>query len=420
MWQLIAVAAAFVFLPVLVQKFKLSFGLAMPIVGILMSLFTLTPPASVFNSLLSVFTTFRSAHIIICVMLIGVLGNLLKHYGFLQQIVEILKRLLHSRKKLICIIPSVLGLLAVPGGAYLSAPFVDELGKEMNITPSKRVAINMAYRHALVTVYPLSIMLLYLAALLPDTISLYSVIALNAGYVVVMVVASYFLYLPRGKELRTITDEIDKEKSAKTFSGNLKSLAFYTMPIYLVVILTLIPGIHAAMALAMSVVLIYLLCNDRKDFFKVLLKGININMMITVTALFFVQNTIANLDQFNEFFLNMFAYSSVSATLLALAVGCFVVSIFTSLAFISMSIFVPIVLTLPLGNMEMLVYVFFAWTWAYMGYYFSMGHLCQILSIQSIKGSKLSEVYIEHLKLFPFLAAASVLLFFLYTFILVR
>ena len=428
MWQLIAVAAAFVFLPVLVQKFKLSYGVAIPITGLLMCLFTLTPPVSILNSVVGVFTTFSSAHIIICVMLIGILGNLLKHYGFLQQIVDTLKRLLSSRKLLICIIPSILGLLAVPGGAYLSAPFVDKLGNEMNITPSKRVVINLVYRHALVTLYPFSTMLLYLSAVLANAVSLYAVIGLNVAYVLVMMIVSYFLYLPRGKDINHSPIPIvepssengdGEEKPATTLSGNLKSLAFYTMPIYFVVVVTMIPGVSAAAALAMSVVLIFLLCN-RKNFFQVVLKGININMMITVAGLFFIQNIISNLDQLNAIFLNMFNYSSVGATLVALAIGCFAVSIFTSLAFVSISIFIPIITALPLGNMEMLVLVFFAWTWAYMGYYFSMGHLCQILSLQSIRGSTLTDVYKEHVKLFPFLAVTSVVLYFLYTFILVR
>jgi len=180
----------------------------------------------------------------------------------------------------------------------------------------------------------------------------------------------------------------------------------------------MIPGVSAAVALAMSVLLTCLLC-DRKNLFQVLRKGININMMITVAGLFFIQNTITNLNQVNDIFVRMFTDSSVMATLFAIAVSCFSLSMFTGLAFVPISIFMPIITALPLSNMEILVYVFFAWTWSYMGYYFAMGHLCQILSIQCI-GAKLTDVYKQHLKLFPFLAVASVVLFFVYRFILVR
>jgi len=416
MWQLIAVAAAFICLPIMVQKFKLSYGAAIPVTGLLICLLTLTSPASILKAAVNVFITFTSIHIIICVTLISVLGNLLKHYGFLKQIVDILKRLLNSRKLLICIIPSILGLLSVPGGAYLSAPFVDELGKEMHIGPSKRVAINLAYRHALVIVYPLSTMLLYLSAVLAGEVSIYSVIALNAGFVVVMLFASYFLFLQRGKDSKPLPHE---EKQASSLSADLKALAFYTMPIYFVVLVSMIPGVPVAVAISLSILLTCLLC-DRKNLLKVLPKGININLAITVAGLFFIQNIIATLTQVNDIFLRMFADSSVIETLFAIAVGCFSAGMLTCLAFVPISIFVPIILELPVSNTETLIYVFFAWTWSFMGYYFSMGHLCQILSLQCIYDAKLTDVYKEHLKLFSCLAVASFALFYIYRLILVH
>ena len=140
--------------------------------------------------------------------------------------------------------------------------------------------------------------------------------------------------------------------------------------------------------------------------------------MITIAGLFFIQNIVTNLGGINDIFLHVFNESSIIATLFTIAVGCFLLSFFTSLAFITISIVIPIITALPLGNTEMLIYVFYAWTWAYMGYYFAMGHLCQIVSIQYISGAKLTDVYKEHLKLFPFLAAASVVLFFIYRLIL--
>jgi len=358
-------------------------------------------------------------------MLIGVLGNILKHYNFLKQIVDILKRLIRSRKLLICIIPATLGLLAVPGGAYLSAPFVDELGKEIKMEPSKRVAANLAFRHVLVTIYPFSAMLLYLSAVIAGAVSLYSVIGLNMGYALTMLLASYFLYLPRGRDNLPVAHKKERNEAKKK---DLKALAFYTMPIYFVVLVTMIPGVSAAVALVLGILLTCCLISvvnknlnrKRDNLLKVLRKGININMMITVAGLFFIQNTIMNLDQINDIFLQIFSHSSIIITLLAIAAGCFILSIFTGLAFIPLSIFIPIATSLPLSHMEILLYVFFIWTWSYMGYYFAMGHLCQVLSLQYIKDAKLTDVYKQHLKLFPFLAISSFVLFFIYHLLLVR
>jgi hypothetical protein len=79
--------------------------------------------------------------------------------------------------------------------------------------------------------------------------------------------------------------------------------------------------------------------------------------MITVAGLFFIQNSITNLEHINGIFLRLFNDSSIAAILIAIAVGCFSLGIFTSLAFVPLGIFIPIIIALPLSHMEILLYV---------------------------------------------------------------
>ncbi len=56
--------------------------------------------------------------------------------------------------------PALFGMLPMPEGALLSAPMVDRFGE--NIDDSKKVIINVWFKHYLVFIYPLG-------ALLPTT-----------------------------------------------------------------------------------------------------------------------------------------------------------------------------------------------------------------------------------------------------------
>ena len=404
-------AVAFAFLPLLLQKFKLKSGAAILVTGLLINLFALVEPSSVFRAASAVFTTYTSVHTLICIILIGVLGNMLKHYGFLNQIVIILRRLVHNKKLLIGSVPCIFGMLSVPGGAFLSAPFVDELGNDLGIEPPKRAAINLTFRHATVFLYPFASNVIYLTALIANFFSIYSIIKLGVAFSAVIVFAAYVLYFPRGAKVFA-----NNEKSEGTSFKDVKMLAFYTMPIYFVVIVNFIPGVFPAMALTLSILLTYFLC-DRKNLKQALLKGISINLIVMVAGVFFIQNTIMNLDQLTGIFFSFLSGSSDIVMLFAIAAGCLMVGLVSGIAIVPVGIFIPIIFTLPMGHTEMLLYVFFAWLWSFMGYYFSPLHLCQILTIQCTK-VKTAEIYKEHIKLFPWLAAASFVLFFGYRFLL--
>lgn len=51
--------------------------------------------------------------------------------------------------------PSVIGLLPMPGGAYISAVIVDPLYQEMNLKPDVKTFINYWFRHIWITTWPL-------------------------------------------------------------------------------------------------------------------------------------------------------------------------------------------------------------------------------------------------------------------------
>ena len=128
--QFLAIAIAFSLMPFWTKK-KLGFGPMLIITGVLLSLIGGVAPMTMVNNFIGVFTTPSTLKTIIIVVIVGMLGSLMKHYGILDKIVDTLKQLISSSKAIITILPAVIGLLSVPGGASLSIPFVDKIGDDM-------------------------------------------------------------------------------------------------------------------------------------------------------------------------------------------------------------------------------------------------------------------------------------------------
>ena len=138
--QFLAIAVAFSLMPFWSKK-KLGFGPMLLLTGLILSLIAGLAPMSILNNFVGVFTTPATLKTIIVVLIVGMLGGLMKHYGILDKVVESLKQLISSQKTIITVLPAVIGMLSVPGGAALSIPFVDKIGEDMKMpyTPAPAV-----------------------------------------------------------------------------------------------------------------------------------------------------------------------------------------------------------------------------------------------------------------------------------------
>ncbi|MBQ2455794.1 MAG: DUF401 family protein, partial [Firmicutes bacterium] len=101
----------------------------------------------------------------ITIILIGILSGVMGKTGMLQKMIDHMKPMVRSTKLTIILTPLLIGLLAVTGGAYVSCPLVDQLGDTLGISPERKAAINLVYRHSVHYSYPLSGSLIVVANL---------------------------------------------------------------------------------------------------------------------------------------------------------------------------------------------------------------------------------------------------------------
>jgi integral membrane protein (TIGR00529 family) len=89
------------------------------------------------------------------VALITVLGYSLKETSLMTEMIEGLRSILPTRI-LLAIIPAMFGLLTLPGGALMSAPFNEPEAKRLGLKPEHKTYINVWFRHLWYWASPLS------------------------------------------------------------------------------------------------------------------------------------------------------------------------------------------------------------------------------------------------------------------------
>lgn len=89
----------------------------------------------------------QALELILMVFLINVLGGLLGARNALKGLILSLAHLLRDFRYVAAVIPSIIGLLPTPGGALISAPLVDEIGRHVPMSAETKTASNFWFRH---------------------------------------------------------------------------------------------------------------------------------------------------------------------------------------------------------------------------------------------------------------------------------
>lgn len=122
---------------------------------------------------------------------IMLLSQLYKETKLINRMSESLSRIINNPKIVIGVLPAVLGLLPVAGGALMSAPLVDSEAEKLELKPERKAYLNLWFRHTIFPVYPISQFLIITAALTGMTVT--SLVLRQIPVVVVMVLVGYVI-----------------------------------------------------------------------------------------------------------------------------------------------------------------------------------------------------------------------------------
>ncbi len=85
--------------------------------------------------------------IVLALQLVLLFSAITKEQGGMQRALSALSNVFRDARVTVAIIPAVIGLLPVVGGAMLSAPLVSEASDELELSPERRTFLNYWFRH---------------------------------------------------------------------------------------------------------------------------------------------------------------------------------------------------------------------------------------------------------------------------------
>ncbi len=393
MRQIFAVIIGFAFIPIFTKR---KLPIAYSIIG---SAFIMILVSGLgLNSILEIFSsTLLDPNKIaqyLTVVEIGALGVLLKKYGFIELIIDKLNKVVSNKKLQLMFVPALIGLLTVPGGAIISAPFIDRIGEDLNVEKSKRAVINLVYRHISMHIMPYANGLLLVALLLPQ-VNVYNVIGLNFIFVFLYVTIGYFTYI---KDIKYEKTEIVKGNKG----DNILQLAIYTSPIYFAVILNIVFKVPFFIGVLGNILLVYLL-RPRKSIIKDFIKGINLNVFLTIMGVYLIQGTIGNFPEFNKMLESLLSNPN---TLIASMIGISAIfGLATGFQPAALGVIIPVIGSMAISLSRMTVLAHIAFVWSFVGYFFSPLHLCQLFTVEYMK-VKNFQVYKTYLRFIVILVIA--------------
>ncbi len=410
MQQLIAVAAAIVGIPILL-KLKVPTGLALMLLGVLAGVLGGLSPATIGKAMVDVFLVPSTLSSVLVVIEIGMLSTLMLHYGILKRMEKALRKLIPNARAIIMLLPTMIGALQAPGGAALSAPFVNELGSEMELTRAQRANINVVSRHVLMLFAPFATNMVIVHGVAPDVDTL-KLGALNIGFVVLMQALGYLVLLRKSAPVESApVSGAEKGRALVEF--------FLTFsPVLIVILLNTILKIPFPLALLGSMFLVFLL-GDRKEFGSWLVKSFNPTLALLIVGVYFFQNIVGSMEALLALFGELIGGHSDLLFLVMVALVGLVFGLATGLMYLPLGVMIPIVAAAPhTGEMDLLVDLFYVFIWCFIGYFFSPIHLCQLLSDKEM-GCTVGERYRTYLPMMLILPVFPVALYFLYSLIFV-
>lgn len=374
MTDILKISLVFIALVVFL-RFKWNIGYVLLIASGLLAVLYQMPLPLILSTIKATVSDRVTVQLFFALTLIRVLEMVLREKEVLARMTGASRNLLRRKKAVIVSMPVLIGLLPSLGGAYFSAPMVEEATRETRMSAEEKGFINYWFRHPWEYVLPLYPGVLLAAAI--SGIEVRSLILANAAYSVLIFVTG-FLFSMRGVKGRS-SEDVSRPFSLSDFrKSGLESF----LPVVLVLSLVMLFHVDLHYALGLTVVTLFIFYKlGAGEILRVLKHGFALEVIVlifgTMIFKFSMENSGAVIrlsryftDQGIPLMSVMFALPFVSGLLTGLTVG-FVGSTF------------PLLISLAGGvNLSQISFAFVS---GYTGVLLSPVHLCLVLTREYFK-----------------------------------
>ena len=329
--------------------------------------------------------------IIVIVFLSLLIVALMEKIGYLNIMVNSVKSLAASLGASMVSISAFIGLLPMPGGAYVSARLVDSLANEMKLSPLEATSLNYWFRHLWEYWWPLYTGVIVASAIFEVTIPDFvihmfflTILAILGGYI--------FIYYPIMRKKNIKKDRIKNGKS-KEFG----KLLYSSWPILAVMLLTLlgVPWIQNGRIvlhrvdlfyslLSVDIVLLLMLVRNKR--YKDAVYGLRFALKptflgVTFAALFMKIAVLqTNSMQYTYQFFNMYGIPPFVVIILLPYLAGLMTGVTVAYVAATFPLLLPYI-----GSPPSFTAIALAYASGYAGHLSSPVHLCLVLSAQHFK-----------------------------------
>lgn len=236
-----------------------------------------------------------SIKLLLSLSLIRIFELALREQKILDAMMNTIKSSFRSRKTVIISMPLLIGMLPSLGGAYFSAPMVEEATKDTAMSREEKAFINYWFRHPWELILPLYPGIVFASAVSHIPLNR---LAITNAICVVALVATGFLYGMRG-----IGHSL-RNKNESVFSANIRSWMNF-LPILVVMILVIITGIELHYALLLVLIPLFILYRySGQRVFAAVRYGFSWEVIVMIAGIVFfkeameVSGSVKNLGRF--------------------------------------------------------------------------------------------------------------------------
>lgn len=336
--------------------------------------------------------------LLLSLSLIRIFELVLREQKILDAMMSEISSSFRSRKAVIISMPLLIGMLPSLGGAYFSAPMVEEATRDTEMDPEEKAFINYWFRHPWELILPLYPGIVFASAV--SHIPLNRLAIANTVSVMALIAAGYIY------SMRDIGSPTGKG-SKPVFSANMRSLLNF-LPIVLVMILVIVAGMELHYALLIVIIPIFIYYRySIKRIFAAAQYGFSWDVIVIIAGIVFFKETMeasGSVNNLGRFFIEhgipllpIFCLLPFAAGLLTGHTVGFVGSTFP--------------LLISIGEPALPSLISLAFASGFIGVLLSPVHLCLILTREYFKAD-LSGIYRKTLPAAAIVFAAAIAQYF--------
>ncbi len=374
MLDVLKITAVFIAILILL-RLKWGIGYVLLVASGLLAILYMMPPDAIFLTIGATVMDPVTIKLFFALTLIRILEMVLREKEVLTRMMESSKELIKKKKAVIISMPMLIGLLPSLGGAYFSAPMVDESTKGLKMPQEEKGFINYWFRHPWEYILPLYPGILLASAI--SKIELRSLILINTAFAVLIVITGFLF------SMRTVNGNFKMASSPDSKKpGNNYSRLWSFFPVTLILVFVMALQIELHYSLGITILLLFIFYKfGPKDILRTFKYGFTKDIIVLIFGTMLFKFTMENSG--SVAYLSKYLADKEIPLLPILFIMPFISGLLTGITVGFVGSTFPLIISLAGG--AHLNQIAFAFASGFAGVLLSPVHLCLVLTREYFK-----------------------------------